>query len=296
MHRLADVPMCRVVTTAAGRDVGIYEYGDPDGRPVFALHGTPASGAGFAWANDAALEHNVYLVAPDRPGIGYSTRVQLSSVADYAPELTATADALGFDSFSLLGYSGGAPYALATACAVPQRVDVVAVVAGAGEVGAWASMRDFSPTDRRMTWLAQRHRAIARTALHVANRTARVAPRLAARSASAELSPTDREVMAQFSSPQAALALFTQAFLCGPDGVIDDYVLTALPWGFRVEDVTAPVHIWHGTDDPLVPLAHGEALAQRVPASQLRTWPGEGHLAIIPHIGDVLADLANRAM
>ena len=262
MHRLTDVPPCRVVTTATGREVGIYEYGDPDGRPVFALHGTPASGAGFAWAHDAAVEHNVYLIAPDRPGIGYSTRVQLSSVCDYAPELTATADALGIDSFSIVGYSGGAPYALAAAHA----------------------------------WLAEHHRAIARAALNVANRTARIAPRIAFRSALAELSVTDRDVMRQFASPEAALALFTQAFLSGPDGVIDDYLVTARPWSFRVEEVTAPVHLWHGTDDPLVPFAHSEALMERLPRAELRAWPGEGHLAIIPHVGDVLSGLARSPM
>src|SRR5205814_93585 len=90
---------------------------------------------------------------------GYSTRVQLSSVCDYAPELTATADALGIDSFSIVGYSGGAPYALAAAHAAPRRVELVAVVAGAGHVGEWASIADFSPSDRRMTWLAEHHRA-----------------------------------------------------------------------------------------------------------------------------------------
>ena len=296
MHRLTDVPPCRVVTTATGREVGIYEYGDPDGRPVFALHGTPASGAGFAWAHDAAVEHNVYLIAPDRPGIGYSTRVQLSSVCDYAPELTATADALGIDSFSIVGYSGGAPYALAAAHAAPRRVELVAVVAGAGHVGEWASIADFSPSDRRMTWLAEHHRAIARAALNVANRTARIAPRIAFRSALAELSVTDRDVMRQFASPEAALALFTQAFLSGPDGVIDDYLVTARPWSFRVEEVTAPVHLWHGTDDPLVPFAHSEALMERLPRAELRAWPGEGHLAIIPHVGDVLSGLARSPM
>ena len=51
----------------SGRDVGVYEYGDPDGRPVFALHGTPACGAGFDWTDAPARE--ALRDAPDRPGI-----------------------------------------------------------------------------------------------------------------------------------------------------------------------------------------------------------------------------------
>ena len=45
----ADAPRAQTVRTAAGRDVGVYQYGDPLGSPVLALHGTPACGAGFPW-------------------------------------------------------------------------------------------------------------------------------------------------------------------------------------------------------------------------------------------------------
>src|SRR5205823_3210464 len=61
-------PPARTLVTNEGRTVGYYEFGDPDGVPVFALHGTPASGAGFVWADDAAREIGVRLIAPDRPG------------------------------------------------------------------------------------------------------------------------------------------------------------------------------------------------------------------------------------
>ena len=65
-----------------GRIVGIYEYGDPAGAPVMVLHGTPACGAGFAWADDPARERGLRLVAPDRPGVGLSSPLDGLSVAD----------------------------------------------------------------------------------------------------------------------------------------------------------------------------------------------------------------------
>ena len=40
--------------TTNGRVVEVHEFGDPDGRPVFALHGTPASGPGFEWMDTPA--------------------------------------------------------------------------------------------------------------------------------------------------------------------------------------------------------------------------------------------------
>src|SRR4051794_12106692 len=65
------VPDVKTVT-AAGGTVGYYEYGDPGGRPVMVFHGVPACGAGFAFADAAARQRGLRLVAPDRPGIGLS--------------------------------------------------------------------------------------------------------------------------------------------------------------------------------------------------------------------------------
>src|SRR5262245_34077399 len=62
-------PPSRTLRTTAGRRVSYCEFGDPEGIPVFAMHGTPASGAGFVWADEPAREHGVRLLAPDRPGV-----------------------------------------------------------------------------------------------------------------------------------------------------------------------------------------------------------------------------------
>src|SRR5438045_7389115 len=88
----------RTVRTSDGRVTGYYEYGDPQGRPVVALHGTPACGAGFAWADRPAHARGVRLLAPDRPGVGDSSPWEPGRgavVDDYPPMLQAFADALG---------------------------------------------------------------------------------------------------------------------------------------------------------------------------------------------------------
>ena len=60
----------RPVPLPDGSTVGVYEYGDPGGRPVFAFHGVPACGAGFDWADEPARSRGIRLLAPDRPGVG----------------------------------------------------------------------------------------------------------------------------------------------------------------------------------------------------------------------------------
>jgi len=281
----------RAVRTPAGHDIGVYEYGDRDGRPVFALHGTPSCGAGFEWADTAARRLGLRVVAPDRPGIGYSDPVPLASIAQYATEIEALADALSIERFVVLGYSGGGPYGLAVAQRLGARVVSAAIVSSAGEIGTWATWKDLARSDRQLTWLSLHAPAAARVVLRLADLGVRVVPRVALWSAEAEMSSCDRQVMQQLGSDQA-LALFSQALAGRAAGVVHDYALLARPWQITLGDISVPVHCWHGTKDTLVPLAHTEALVEQLPNARLTTWPGEGHLALITHVADVLDDVA----
>jgi pimeloyl-ACP methyl ester carboxylesterase len=280
--------LVRTTKTADGRTVGYYEYGDPNGSPVFALHGTPGSGAGFSWADDAARQRSVRLLAPDRPGVGLSSPAELRPVCDYPADLTAFADALGIGSFAVLGYSGGGPFACAAAHELGDRLTSVGVVAGAGQVGEWATINESNPTDRMFMHLSLRFRPLGSVLLQASSTVARRLPRLAIASAKRELAPPDRLVAARFGDDRQLLDMFTEAFLHGTRGVLDDYASISVGWGFAVEQIDRPVHIWHGAADVSVPLAHSEALAARLRDPRLTVWPGEGHLALIEHIGEVL--------
>lgn len=281
----------RSVRTSTGRDIGVYEYGDPNGRPVFALHGTPSCGAGFDWTDAPARERGLRVIAPDRPGIGHSDPVSMASVSEYAPELGALADALSIERFVVLGYSGGGPYGLAVSYGLGDRVVSATIASGAGEIGAWAKWKDLSRSDRQLTWMSLYAPAAARIALRVADLGARFAPRIALWSAEAEMSKCDRQVMERLGATEA-LALFTQALTGSAAGAVSDYALLARAWHVPLGEITVPVHCWHGTDDTLVPLAHSEALLERLPDARLTTWPGEGHLALITHVAEVLQDIA----
>ena len=155
------VPVPREVDVG-GRIVGVYNYGDPDGAPVMVFHGTPACGAGFAWADGPARDRALHLIAPDRPGVGLSSRLASWTVGEYPAMVAALADALGVSRFSVWGYSGGGPYAAACAAALPDRVSAAAVAAGMGQIGVWAKADEFEKTDRQMLALATKRPWLAR--------------------------------------------------------------------------------------------------------------------------------------
>lgn len=45
----------------------------------------------------------------------------------------------------------------------------------------------------------------------------------------------------------------------------------------HLDDIAAPTVVLHGTEDPLFPFAHGEALAEEIPGARLVPLPGMGH-------------------
>jgi pimeloyl-ACP methyl ester carboxylesterase len=298
MLDLVEIPEPSTVRTADGRTVGYYAFGDPHGTPVVALHGTPACGAGYAWADERARVRGIRLLAPDRPGVGESDPWRLGrvpEVADYASALAMFADALELESFSLLGYSGGGPYALRGAHALSGRVHATAIVSGAGQVGEWASIDEFETSDQVLTRLAERVPVVARATLALAAYGARFAPKTSARVAQMEMIAADRAVMAEFPTARSALAVFTQSCRPGARGVVDDYAILGRPWGFAIEEIAAPVHCWHATADKVVPLHHTQELVRRIPGAQLTQWPDEGHLAIVGRIGEVFDALLPHA-
>jgi pimeloyl-ACP methyl ester carboxylesterase len=272
----------------AGRVVGVYEYGDPAGAPVMVLHGTPACGAGFAWADEPARERGLRLIAPDRPGVGLSSPVESWAVADYPAELAALADAMDIDRFAVWGYSGGGPYAVACAALLTNRATNAAIAAGMGQVGVWAKPDDFEKTDRQMLGLAVRRPALARVILGITGRLARMSPKSAMKSFAKQLNDSDREIVPTLGTPAEAMALFTGAFLRGARGVVADYAALAHPWGVAVERIEIPVAVFHGDADTMVPLRHSEELVARVPSARLTVWPAAGHLGTVAHVGEIL--------
>ncbi|KRA41511.1 alpha/beta hydrolase [Pseudoxanthomonas sp. Root630] len=114
-----------------GRITGLRN--DNDGTRVIALHGWLDNAASFVPL--APHLPGVHLVAPDLPGHGASAH--LAPGAEYTSGVAVNAvldiaDALGWQTFSLLGHSMGAGIASLVAASVPERVQRLVVIEALG--------------------------------------------------------------------------------------------------------------------------------------------------------------------
>jgi pimeloyl-ACP methyl ester carboxylesterase len=74
---------------------------------------------------------------------------------------------------------------------------------------------------------------------------------------------------------------FQEAVRQGAVGWIDDVLRQDRPWPFGLDDIRADVRFHHGEDDTLAPLQYAKELAEGMPGSRLRLYPGEGHISIL---------------
>jgi len=91
-------------------------------------------------------------------------------------------------------------------------------------------------------------------------------------------SRTTVAVPGQPDAAQRARTAFTVATQQGPVGCVSDWAVCARPLDFQVSGaVGRPVQLWHGDEDPVIPVHHAEHLLSLLPGAALHVWPGEGH-------------------
>ena len=266
-----------------GRVVAVYEAGDPDGRVVFALHGTPGCGRLRPEVGENAGELGLRLLAHDRPGYGGSTRQPGRNVASVAADVAALADHFGAERFAVWGASGGGPHSLACAALMPDRVVAAAAIASSAPYGAegldyFEGMGELNASEVEiMAEGPERHMAFLREQL---DEMLSGTPEALREGLSTLLAPVDRAALTD-DLARYLFEVFRIAVAPGVEGWHDESVADLSDWGFSLDDIRVPVAIWHGEQDRFVPIGHGRWLAEHVPGAEFHDEPELGHVSLI---------------
>ncbi len=278
---------------ANGAVVAWREYGDPAGRPLFFFNGWPGSGAQGYFLHQAGLEHHVRIISPDRPGFGKSSFQRGRTFLDWPPAIAAIADSLSLTRFHVMGMSGGGPYALACAWAIPDRIPAVCICCGAVPTHTVEARRGLHPAYRFMLRINDFFPPLMRGILFPMCLLGRVplpwpAVKWMMRRG---LKARDLETM---SNPEY-FALFQPSFAgamrSGSGALYHDGRLYAKPWPFEVSEIRIPVRIWHGQQDENFKIDQARLLASRIPGAQFFELE-EGHYSLpLLHGSTMIQDL-----
>lgn len=265
-----------------GRSLDVFVAGPEDGTPLLFHVGTPCAGLPFAPFVETLAERGLRYVSFSRPGYGSSTRRQGRSVVDVVDDSAAVLDAMGADRCYVIGWSGGGPHALACAARMPERVIAAATIGGVAPWPAegldWEAGMGAENIEEFGAVLAGSEELIA--FLGPASAELRVVTPDGVADAFGDLiDEVDRGALTGAFSAWSA-EVFHEAVRVGYWGWFDDDMAFVRPWGFALDEIRAPVSIWQGAHDRMVPFAHGQWLAAHIPGARPRLFAEHGHLSL----------------
>jgi pimeloyl-ACP methyl ester carboxylesterase len=217
------------------------------------LHGYGESLVAWRGLFDRLAAH-ADVTAFDLPGFGLSSKPRNGyGTEQMAGSVLSAASALGLDSFVLIGHSLGGAVAVAAALAEPRRVRALVLIAPAGQASPPLlpdSTGAVSATSRALIaeYEAQRTRF---TPVH------------------------DPAWLEEPQADAGYLPASDPAYRASLAAVLREFDFAYLTPA-RIAALHRPVLLIWGVHDRVVPLAQGESLAARIPASRLlafsRTW------------------------
>jgi pimeloyl-ACP methyl ester carboxylesterase len=247
------------MTVVRAGDIELDYERSGSGPPLLTIMGM--SGTALHWSEPflEELRPHFDVIAYDHRGVGASTPLAGAvTIKQMADDAAALLDALELDSVHVLGVSMGGMIAQELALEHPQRVRTLTLGCTycGGEGSVLARPEDIQELAAAIM-SGDRERALrAGFAINISPAAAEADPELWTRM----LELAERRAVAVpvvMAQMQACMAHDTNA---------------------RLEGLSMPTLVIHGSDDRLLPAANGELIAARVPGARLEILDGVGHM------------------
>jgi len=276
----------------ASRRLYFQEWGSPDHPPVLLVHGFPGCAEHGMLLSSTPYMSQMRLISFDRPGYGRSDFQKVMSPLILASQIRDFLDEKRINEIRILSVSGGAPFAMAMAHLLGERVKKMSSVAGVAPLTI-QNFR-FMNSQQKKAWLLRWF--VPRPLLKLALEKIWIS----------NLEKLDEMLFTnvnQFSSPDQvvikhpiigpALANSLKTALAqGPNAILSDIRVYADRWGFPLSEVRCPVTLWHGSEDDIVHFRFAKDMETILPFAQLKLINGEGHYSLPMSCRDeIIADL-----
>jgi pimeloyl-ACP methyl ester carboxylesterase len=271
-----DQSPARTLQLPDSRRLSWCETGHRHGFPVVYFHSQAGSRLESELLHDAALAAGFRLIAIDRPGIGASDFVKLRGHSDFAVDVAALLAHLGITRAGVMGWDGGATFALAFSHRYPHMVafaTLLAPVAGRPVAQRRLGLRVLSAMVSGFVYARQRLRG---------SRIEQCLARLREGLCYADRKQFDNPLVYRLLVRDAA-----EAVRQGGRGVAQDSVLSLADWDFAPAAITAPVDVWRGGADTLSAPCHVRVLQESLPNVTLHSIPGQGHFFFAGSSADI---------
>ncbi len=289
MPEFAGQAVDSTVKLSNGRRLQYLQIGGENGVPVFHFHGHGSSRLEALIVANQADALGLRLVCFDRPGIGLSDAKKGYKLLDWPSDVVQAADQLGIRRFAVEGVSGGAPFALACAYKIPNRLTACALISPyTGPFLSKAASRGL----RAGVWMLVHFPWLVQGMMRLSTRFA------GTDESSREkwllkmgklLGEPDEKLPGDSEVRKAIAKALSEGFRQGSDAPAKDGVVFMRPWGFRAEEVAFDnMFLFQGEKDHVLPAADAGLLAQALPQSRATFYPDDGHFStFVYHAQDI---------
>ncbi len=270
-----------------GREISYMEFGSVDGTPLLYFHGFPGSHEDirmFAGA-DLAEQLNVRLIAVNRPGYVNSDPMPKRSLLDFPEDVASLAKHLGLEKFSILAYSGGGPFALACAFAIPERLHHIGIVSGMGPSDAPEAKKGKSMMIPKAPLLI----------LKGMKKMMEKKPEKFKANMKKGFAEVDQKIYEIPLVVQSLLSTLEVALSQGIYGAKEDAIIYKKEWGFNLTEIDHPILMWHGGKDENVKVETARYVSENLPNCTPVFMEQEGHLSLIyTHAEEIIKTLLKQ--
>lgn len=271
------------LTLDDGRKLGYIEYGKSEALPIVLLHGSPGSRI-FGLEDEPILEEeDLRVITPERPGYGQSDPEKHRTIKSFAKDIEQLANYLGIEKFHVAGISGGGPYTLACAQALPDRVLSATLIASAAPLETEDFFKGMSSGNKLVfrisKYFPQMLLPIYKYAAHCYRKNAQKL----VDAMKSQLCDWDRKILEELEKKDRMKGFvdhLREAYRQGAVGAYSDTVLVSKNWHVDFKAITVPIFMWHGESDTLVPISPAKRFSEILPNCQCHFISGAGHFLL----------------
>lgn len=284
----------QIIALSSGYALSYQLFGITDGFPVLYCHGLPGSRLEARLADQAAKDLELSIIAVDRPGFGQSDFQPNRKMSDWVDDIRELMEKLGYKQFSVIGISGGSPYAMLLGEHMHTSIYRLGLVAGLGDLSQ-ANYRENIESGLRafinVTGKIPKFSYLFNSTITYC--LMRALPKFTLKLALSQGPQIDRDTLSKPSTQRVILESFLEAIKQGGQGAAWDFYLATNQWQAAPENVKTETYLWHGKLDTTVPPVMAYDHAKRIPHCQAQFLDNEGHFSLpIVHMHSILATLA----
>ncbi len=271
-----------------GQRLFLQEWGLTTKPAILLVHGFPGCADQGKLLTSTIHLNEFRLISFDRPGYGRSDYQKKVTPLKLAAQIRDLIDFLQIQQLRVLSVSGGAPYSMAIAFLLEDRVTKISSVAGVAPL----TVRNFKfmSSNQKKAWMLRNFIPSPILSFGMNRMWKSNFQKIDGFlfSGMEQFSKPDKEVFKNPDVGPLLIGSIKTALQGGPSGVLHDMKIYSKNWGFSLKGIKCPVTLWHGSADDVVHLNFAKDMNRRIPQSTFHLIADEGHYSLPMNFRDAI--------